>query len=83
LDLSYLTDLHPPKVPAKTIREDENPQNNKQTQKYETAFDRLVLEEGQKPMIQALIAQHFRDKEAKTGHTQQVDIVKGKGKADF
>lgn len=30
-------------------------------------------------MIQALIAQHFRDKESKTGQTEQVDIVKGKG----
>lgn len=30
-------------------------------------------------MIQALIAQHFRDKELKTGQTEQVDIVKGKG----
>lgn len=45
-----------------------------------TAFDRLVLEEGQKSMVQALVAQHFRDKESKTGHTAaQVDIIKGKG----
>lgn len=45
-----------------------------------TAFDRLVLEEGQKSMVQALVAQHFRDKESKTGQTAaQVDIVKGKG----
>ena len=45
-----------------------------------TAFDRLVLEEGQKSMVQALVAQHFRDKESKTGQTAaQVDIIKGKG----
>jgi len=30
-------------------------------------------------MIQALVAQHFRDKESKTGQAAQVDIVKGKG----
>jgi hypothetical protein len=45
-----------------------------------TAFDRLVLEEGHKPMIISLIAQHFRDKESKTSHQEQFDIVKGKGK---
>jgi hypothetical protein len=33
-------------------------------------------------MIQALIAQHFRDKESKTGNTEQVDIVKGKGNSE-
>lgn len=33
-------------------------------------------------MIQALIAQHFRDKESKTGRTEQVDIVKGKGNSE-
>jgi hypothetical protein len=78
LDLSYLTDLHPPKVSAKPINNDNNPHENEE-QKLETAFDRLVLEKGQKPMIQALVAQHFRDKESQTGHMEQVDIVKGKG----
>jgi hypothetical protein len=33
-------------------------------------------------MIQALIAQHFRDKESKTGQAAQVDIVKGKGNSE-
>ena len=33
-------------------------------------------------MIQALIAQHFRDKESNTGQTEQVDIVKGKGNSE-
>lgn len=30
-------------------------------------------------MIQALVAQHFRDKEHKAGQAAQMDIVKGKG----
>ncbi|KAL5325535.1 hypothetical protein ACEPPN_006662 [Leptodophora sp. 'Broadleaf-Isolate-01'] len=77
LDLSYLTELHPPKVLAKVDEEDKK---TKELPEDKTAFGRLVLEDGQKPMIQALIAQHFRDKESKTGQTEQVDIVKGKGK---
>ncbi|KAH9213339.1 hypothetical protein DL95DRAFT_367299 [Leptodontidium sp. 2 PMI_412] len=76
LDLSYLTELHPPKVLAKVDEEDKK---TKELPEDKTAFGRLVLEDGQKPMIQALIAQHFRDKESKTGQTEQVDIVKGKG----
>ncbi|KAF5503164.1 ATPase family AAA domain-containing protein 3B [Colletotrichum fructicola] len=45
-----------------------------------TAFDRLVLEDGHKSMIESLISQHFRDKESKGGPQDQVDVVKGKGK---
>lgn len=44
-----------------------------------TAFDRLVLEEGHKDMIESLISQHFRDKESRGGPHEQVDVVKGKG----
>jgi len=79
LDLSYLTELHPTNLSAQNNQEDKNLQDNEEKPKYETAFSRLVLEEGQKPMIQALVAQHFRDKESKTGQAEQVDIVKGKG----
>ncbi|KAI8155737.1 ATPase family AAA domain-containing protein 3B [Colletotrichum sp. SAR 10_70] len=43
------------------------------------AFDRLVLEDGHKSMIESLISQHFRDKESKGGPHDQVDVVKGKG----
>ncbi|KAK7740449.1 hypothetical protein SLS53_005290 [Cytospora paraplurivora] len=71
LDLSYLTDLHPTKPPKQI---NAIPQDNKE-QEVETAFDRLVLEDGQKPLIQSLVAQHFRDKQSQT---EQVDIVKGK-----
>lgn len=31
-------------------------------------------------MIQALVAQHFRDKEHKAGQASQMDIIKGKGR---
>lgn len=52
----------------------------KQTKKPSTtAFDRLVLEKGHRPMIESLITQHFRDKKAKGERAEQVDIVKGKG----
>ncbi|ROV97467.1 hypothetical protein VPNG_08687 [Cytospora leucostoma] len=60
--------LTPPK------RNNESTQDSKE-QEHETAFDRLVLEHGQKPLIQSLVAQHFRDKQSQT---EQVDIVKGK-----
>ncbi|KAG4442564.1 hypothetical protein IFR05_001976 [Cadophora sp. M221] len=80
LDLSYLTELHPPKVFPKVDEEEKKTNDKKELPEDKSAFGRLVLEDGQKPMIQALIAQHFRDKESKTGQTEQVDIVKGKGK---
>ncbi|KAF5000735.1 hypothetical protein FDECE_11147 [Fusarium decemcellulare] len=55
----------------------------KKEEKPETAFDQLVLPEGHKDMVLSLIAQHFRDKESaskESRETQQVDIVRGKGK---
>ncbi|KUI64420.1 hypothetical protein VM1G_11209 [Cytospora mali] len=80
LDMAYLTDLYPPKLPIKGFPEDNSSLKDKKDQNSGTAFDHLVLEEGQKPMIQALVAQHFRDKESQTGQAEPVDIVKGKGK---
>lgn len=44
-----------------------------------TAFDRLVLENWHRNMIVSLVSQHFRDKESKTGRSEEFDIVKGKG----
>ncbi|KAK8112601.1 hypothetical protein PG984_013127 [Apiospora sp. TS-2023a] len=76
LDLTYLTELHAHRQPM------QGPPNRDGTFEvgdYKTAFDNLVLEEKQKPMIQALVAQHFRDKVHKAGQASQVDIVKGKG----
>jgi len=50
------------------------------TKKKETAFDQLVLPEGHKTMVQCLISQHFRDKDARVNDNEEVDIVRGKGK---
>lgn len=55
----------------------------KKKEKRQTAFDQLVLPKGHKEMVLSLIAQHFRDKESaskESKETQQVDIVRGKGK---
>ena len=43
------------------------------------AFDRLVLPDEHKRLIQSLVAQHFRDKENWTAKDEQLDIVRGKG----
>ncbi|KAK8063334.1 hypothetical protein PG996_007986 [Apiospora saccharicola] len=78
LDISHLTDLYAHRRPVWG-----HPHNKNSTfegKKYKTAFDNLVLEKKQKPMIQALVAQHLRDKEHRAGQTVQMDIVKGKGK---
>lgn len=76
LDLDYLTDVY-----ATESRTSTNGDKFKKEKDQEmaTAFDRLVLEEGHRPMIVSLVAQHFRDKESTTGQRQHVDIVKGKG----
>ncbi|KAK1518531.1 hypothetical protein CABS01_06065 [Colletotrichum abscissum] len=79
LDLSYLTDVH---RPEKSIASEENPEvlSNEEKKEPITAFDRLVLEKWHRPMIESLIAQHFRDKKSATGEREEFDIVKGKGK---
>jgi hypothetical protein len=46
-------------------------------EKPKPAFDELVLPEGHKDLILSLVTQHFRNKE--TSHTDQVDIIRGKG----
>lgn len=45
-----------------------------------SAFDQLVLPPGHKKMVLSLIAQHYRDKESGNTDTEQVDIVRGKGR---
>ncbi|RFU80455.1 aaa family atpase [Trichoderma arundinaceum] len=50
------------------------------TQKDRTAFDQLVLPAGHKDIVHCLVAQHFRDKEARVSDNEEVDIVRGKGK---
>ncbi|KAH7136820.1 hypothetical protein B0J13DRAFT_81180 [Dactylonectria estremocensis] len=83
LDLTFLTDVQPSELGAPTAASQSREEEGKTTETTiapKRAFDRLVLEQGHKPMIVSLIAQHFRDKESKGGLTEQVDIVKGKGK---
>ncbi|KAF7930127.1 hypothetical protein EAE99_004320 [Botrytis elliptica] len=55
----------------------ENEANNKTVQ---TAFERLVLPEGHKDVVQALVTQHFRDKKTSSVRDEQYDLVRGKGK---
>jgi hypothetical protein len=74
LDLSHLTDVHLPAAEG-----DKDQQGGTEEKKSTTAFDRLVLEEWHRPMILALIAQHFRDKKSTVGQREEFDIVKGKG----
>ncbi|KAK3938947.1 hypothetical protein QBC46DRAFT_438741 [Diplogelasinospora grovesii] len=73
LDLSYMSDIYSPEMTDEIT-------DSGDEKKRKTAFDRLVLEEWHRPMIQSLIAQHFRDKKSTLGRTGQFDIVKGKGK---
>jgi hypothetical protein len=51
--------------------------------KKKTAFDQLVLPTGHKDIVHCLVAQHFRDKEARVSDNEEVDIVRGKGKSYF
>lgn len=76
LDIVYLTELDAGRQPFHGPR---NRDGTFEGGAYKTAFDNLVLKENQKPMIQALVSQHFRDKEHKAGQAVQMDIVKGKG----
>jgi hypothetical protein len=76
LNLAYLTEAYRPDLPA-AVAQVSGGQDAKELKK-KTAFDRLVLEEGHKPMILSLIAKHFRDKKAKAGQSDQFDIVKAK-----
>lgn len=62
------------------VKDDKEIKGDKKKKGPVTAFDRLVLEEGHRPMIVSLISQHFRDKKSATGHMEHFDIVKGKGK---
>jgi len=79
LDLTYMTEMHREDT-ASTPDEELEVKSGKGKKGPVTAFDRLVLEEGHRPMIVSLISQHFRDKKSATGQKEQFDIVKGKGK---
>ncbi|KAL6858456.1 hypothetical protein J3F83DRAFT_360284 [Trichoderma novae-zelandiae] len=48
--------------------------------KEQTAFDQLVLPKQHKDIVYCLVDQHFRNKEARVGDNEEVDIIRGKGK---
>ncbi|KAK1654160.1 hypothetical protein BDP81DRAFT_307917, partial [Colletotrichum phormii] len=79
LDLSYLIDVHQDEKSIVLGEGESEVANKKENKEHITAFDRLVLEEWHRPMIESLIAQHFRDKKSTTGEREEFDIVKGKG----
>ncbi|KAL4862330.1 hypothetical protein BDV12DRAFT_178975 [Aspergillus spectabilis] len=79
LDLSYLTEVHPPSSHSADII-NAGSTGAQEAAQPPTTFSRLVLNEKHKHMIVSLIAQHFRDKKSTTGQREQVDIVRGKGK---
>ncbi|KAL6879292.1 hypothetical protein J3F83DRAFT_296391 [Trichoderma novae-zelandiae] len=78
LDLTYMTAIHAPDV--ENVLADEQARNSNGNKMQRSAFDRLVIKKEHRSMIVSLVAQHFRDKKSTSGHQQQFDIVKGKGK---
>ncbi|OTA05215.1 hypothetical protein A9Z42_0058590 [Trichoderma parareesei] len=78
LDLTYMTAIHAPDV--ENVLADEQTRGTTANKKRKTAFDSLVIKKEHRSMIVSLVAQHFRDKKSTSGHQQQFDIVKGKGK---
>lgn len=56
-----------------------NYENELNRRNIQNAFERLVLPDGHKKMVQALVTQHFRDKEASSKADQQFDLIRGKG----
>ncbi|RDA82879.1 hypothetical protein CP532_0395 [Ophiocordyceps camponoti-leonardi (nom. inval.)] len=55
-------------------------ENRAKNETDRNAFDRLVLPDGYKDVVQALVTQHFRDKEASNKSDLQSDMIRGKGK---
>lgn len=83
LDLTHLTEVREPSLPIPSNEKGgdtiDNTEQETAFERKDTAFGRLVLEDGHKKMIVSLITQHFRDKEVKGSQTEQVDIIRGKG----
>ncbi|KAF5531223.1 TOB3 (member of AAA-ATPase family) [Fusarium napiforme] len=48
--------------------------------KGQNTFDLLVLPSGHREMVESLVTQHFLDKASAYSETDEVDIVRGKGK---
>lgn len=55
--------------------------DNKDDRKsIETAFNRLVLPDGHKEMVEALVTQHFQGRTVAPIHGVQPDLIRGKGR---
>ncbi|KAK3983791.1 hypothetical protein QBC44DRAFT_386245 [Cladorrhinum sp. PSN332] len=82
LDITYMAEVQSSQISTNVGAEGQSYDPNDVTKKNlpVTAFDRLVLEKGHRPMIESLVSQHFRNRESATGQREQADIVKGKGK---
>ena len=79
LDLTHLTDI----VGSggnDTLGANES-DDETDTDDDKSAFGRLVLPGGHKDMVLSLVSQHFRNKKNQQGKDEQVDIVRGKGRA--
>ncbi|KAF5644913.1 TOB3 (member of AAA-ATPase family) [Fusarium sp. NRRL 52700] len=48
--------------------------------KDQNTFDLLILPPGHREMVESLVTQHFLDKASSSDETDEVDIVRGKGK---
>ncbi|KAF6836635.1 hypothetical protein CMUS01_05339 [Colletotrichum musicola] len=79
LDLSFLTEANLPET-SNVSDAGKDVEETKNKKRPVTAFDRLVLDNRHRRLIVSLVSQHFRDKESKTGRSEEFDIVKGKGK---
>lgn len=80
MDLDHLAELYESPDTHENLEKNTRRGTSKDTNSQLPTFDRLVLQSGHKEMIISLITQHFRNKEASTGHKEQFDIVKGKGR---
>ncbi|KAK4464310.1 hypothetical protein QBC42DRAFT_344734 [Cladorrhinum samala] len=79
LDISFMIEVQSSEIP--TAASNSNSDASDAPEKcMVTAFDRLVLEKGHRPIIESLVSQHFRNRESSAGQRGQVDIIRGKGK---
>ncbi|KAK3333062.1 P-loop containing nucleoside triphosphate hydrolase protein, partial [Cercophora scortea] len=82
LDLTYLRPVQTPQLGDENDKEDTTGTGKKKRKK--SAFEQLVIPPKHKDMVMSVIAQHFRDKsrdkESGATYSNQVDLVRGKGK---
>ena len=56
-------------------------ENKDSSKQVKTTFDRLVLPDGHRDMVQSLVVQHFRYRSDPSLRDEKTDIVRGKGKS--